>query len=434
MKVEIVIPEMGESITEGTIVKWLKKPGDKVRRNEALLEISTDKVDTEIPSPQDGVLAEILVEEGETVSVGTTIAHLETDKRAAPDREERPAEEEETEEREEPEKKKAEKKAKKTEEEEAAEEVERVGEEARSRRLSPVARAIAEKEGLSEKELSGIEGTGFAGRLTKADVLGYLKAREEAEEEPMEKEEEIPSRAPVSLAYDRERVTIQTMSTMRRKIAEHMVYSKRTSPHVYTAAEVDVTRIVNFREKVKGEFEKREGFKLTYTPFVLYATVQALKSWRVVNASVDGDRIVYKHYINLGVAVALEDGLIVPVIKNADEKNLLGLARALQDLVMRARDKKLKPEEVQDGTFTVTNPGVFGNIFGLPVINQPQLGILGVGAVKKRPVVIHDAIAIRSMMYLTLSYDHRVIDGAVAGQFVQEIGRNLEQFEPDSAL
>src|SRR5690606_14383321 len=234
--------------------------------------------------------------------------------------------------------------------------------------------------------------------------------------------------------YDPDRVEIIEMSTMRKTIAEHMVYSKHVSPHTYNAAEVGMTRVVHFRERVKGQFEGEEQFKLTYTPFILHATAQALKSYPLMNSSVEEHRIIRKEYINLGVAVAIDDGLLVPVIKEADEKNLLGLARASWELAEKARQKKLKPDDVQGGTFTVTNPGVFGNIFGFPIINQPQVGILGVGAVKKRPVVVDDAIAIRSIMYITLSYDHRVIDGALAARFIQTVRENLETYDVDKAL
>ncbi|MGH9340749.1 MAG: dihydrolipoamide acetyltransferase family protein [Acidobacteriota bacterium] len=426
MKVDLVMPQMGESIAEGTIAKWLKKAGDKVERDESVLEISTDKVDTEVPSPGTGVISKILVEEGETVEVGTVLAEIESDAEQA-----------------QPEKRAAQKPAEKPTEAPLAEkpkpEAPPQAKEAprQEPRISPVARNLADKEGLSPDEVSEIQGSGSEGRLTKDDVLRYLERREAPHPEQPRPEAAAPAGEQVpamKFPYDRDRVEIIPMSTMRRKIAEHMVYSKRTSPHVYTVAEVDMTRIVQFREQVKSHFEKKEGFKLTYTPFVLHATVRALRQWPIVNSSVEGEKIIRKMYINLGVAVAIEDGLIVPVIRDADEKSLLGLARELYDLGTRAREKKLKPHEVQDGTFTVTNPGVFGSIFGLPVINQPQLGILGVGAVKKRPVVIDDAIAIRSIMLLTLSYDHRIIDGALAGRFLQQIVTNLEEGCSDEEL
>lgn len=446
MKVDVLMPQMGESITEGTVAKWLKKPGEKVERDETILEITTEKIDSEIPAPRSGVLEEIVVQEGETVKVGAVLARIETEaqkaeKRTKPEeRAEAQAAERETEKKRKPKEKVAVAEPEKEEEEEE-EEVKEVKEKRPA--ISPLARRLAEKEGLSSGELFKIEGTGPGGRITRADVAGYIEAQkalpaQEAEEEEEEEEEEIAAEERPAEArpagYEKERVEITSMSNMRKRIAEHMVQSKRTSAHTYTVAEVDMTLIVKFRESVKADFEKREGFKLTYTPFILHAAVLALKKWPMMNSSVDGDKIIKKKYVNLGIAVALEDGLIVPVIRGADEKNLLGLARSAQDLSRRARSKKLKPEEVQEGTFTVTNPGGFGSIFGLPIINQPQAGILGVGAIKKRPVVIDDAIAIRSMMYLSLSYDHRIIDGAIAGQFLQEVVRSLEQYEINRAL
>lgn len=416
MKVDVVMPEMGESIAEGTLAKWLKQAGDEVEKDEAILEITTDKIDSEIPAPEDGVLSEILVEEGDTVEVGAVLARIDTEGTA-----------EETEEPKEKAKEKTKKKKKEKEEEEKEDEREKVA-------LSPVARNIAEEEGLTGEELDQIEGSGQGGKLTKADILGYLEGRSEEgkrEAAPEEVEEAVASSQE---DYRDDRVEIIEMSNMRRMIAEHMVQSKRISPHTYTVAEVDMTRIVKFRESIKSRFEKEKGFKLTYTPFVLDATVQALKTYPLVNSSVDRERIIRKDYINLGIAVAIETGLIVPVVKDADEKNLLGLARSANDLAFRAQNKKLSPDDVQGGTFTVTNPGVFGNIFGLAIINQPQIGILGVGAIKKRPVVVDDAIAIRSMMYLSLSYDHRVIDGALAARFLQHIRQELEEYDTEQTL
>lgn len=443
MKVDVVMPQMGESITEGTVAKWLKKPGEKVERDETILEITTEKIDSEIPAPRSGVLGEIVVQEGETVKVGAVLARIETEAEKAEAKRAKPEEKVEAQAAE----REAEKKRKPKERVAVAEPEKEEEAEVKERRpaISPLARRLAEKEGLSSGELFKIEGTGPGGRITRADVAGYIESQkalpaEEAEEEEEKEAEEaeiVAEERPAGTrpaAYEKERVEITPMSNMRKRIAEHMVQSKRASAHTYTVAEVDLTLIVKFRESVKADFEKREGFKLTYTPFILHAAVLALKKWPLMNSSLDGDKIIKKKYINLGIAVALEEGLIVPVIRGADEKNLLGLARSAHDLGTRARSKKLKPEEVQEGTFTVTNPGGFGSIFGLPIINQPQVGILGVGAIKKRPVVIDDAIAIRSMMYLSLSYDHRIIDGAIAGQFLQEVVRNLEQYETNRAL
>jgi 2-oxoglutarate dehydrogenase E2 component (dihydrolipoamide succinyltransferase) len=398
MKVNVTMPEMGESITEGTVAKWLRKPGDKINRDDALLEITTDKIDSEIPSPQKGVLAEILVEEGETVAVGARLATIETEKEAAAP--EKPAE-------------------KPTQDLPEKENL--------SPAISPVAKKVAEAEGISHEELGQIQGTGLAGKLTKGDILAYVDQRTQTPEVSP------PAEKPAQ-ELDEERVEIIEMSNMRRIIAERMVESKRISPHTYTAAEVDMTAIVKFREGIKERFKRERGFSLTYTPFILQATALALKSFPLMNSSLEGDKIIQKKFINLGVAVAIESGLIVPVIKAADEKNLLGLARSAAELAEKAKNKKLSPEDVQDGTFTVTNPGVYGNIFGLPIINQPQLGILGVGAIKKRPAVVNDGIAIRSIMYISLSYDHRVIDGSLSAQFVQKIRSNLENYDTENAI
>jgi 2-oxoglutarate dehydrogenase dihydrolipoamide succinyltransferase (E2 component) len=437
MKVDLVMPQMGESIAEGTIAKWLKKPGDSVEQDETLLEITTDKIDSEIPSPEAGVLAEILAEEGETVEVGAVLARIETDRKKAEDEPADSGQDQPAGDRKDRRKEKAARSdAGDGREKEAAAEEDRA--ESRPQAFSPVIRKLAKEENLSDEELTAIEGSGRGGRLTKEDVLEYLESRGEKRVAKPASEARDLLRIPVpkiAFAYEEDRVEIIEMSPMRKRIAEHMVYSKHVSPHTYTVAEVDMTRIVRFRDSVKRQFEKDEGFKLTFTPFILDATAQALKAYPTVNSSVDEDRIIRKEYVNLGVAVAVEDGLLVPVIRDADEKNLLGLARASYELAEKARTKKLKPEDVQGGTFTVTNPGVFGNVFGLPIINQPQVGILGVGAIVRRPVAIEDdAIAIRSMMHLSLSYDHRVIDGALAARFVQEIRKMLENYDVDHAL
>ncbi|HUG42835.1 MAG TPA: dihydrolipoamide acetyltransferase family protein, partial [Acidobacteriota bacterium] len=394
----------------------------------------------EIPSPETGVLAEILAEEGETVEVGAVLARIETDREEAegkPDEagEERPQRDRKAGRAEESEGAAKQAEGGKRSKDGEAEDGEKS--ESRPQAFSPVIRKLAKEENLTEAELGAIQGSGRGGRLTKEDVLEYLESRaERPEKQAAEPRERLRIPVPkMAFAYDEERVEIIEMSPMRKRIAEHMVYSKHVSPHTYTVAEVDMTRIVRFRDSVKRQFEKDEGFRLTFTPFILDATAQALKAYPTVNSSVDEDRIIRKEYVNLGVAVAVEDGLLVPVIRDADEKNLLGLARAAFELAEKARTKKLKPEDVQGGTFTVTNPGVFGNVFGLPIINQPQVGILGVGAIVRRPVAIEDdAIAVRSMMHLSLSYDHRVIDGALAARFVQEIRKMLESYDVDHAL
>jgi len=455
MKVEVIMPQMGESIAEGTVTKWLKKPGDYVRRDEPLFEISTDKVDAEIPSPAEGVLAEVLVQEGETVPIQTVVAYIETDKEAveAPPREasERAAPATEAAPPREPTPEPT-RVAPPTTEASLMREViipphpwEKQKQEIRitipaeraerkAVRSSPVVEKLAQEYGI---DLTQIEGTGRGGRVTKRDVLRYLEDRaarpSEARPQPVEApppeapEPEMPLYPPY---LPGERVEIVPMSVMRKKIAEHMVYSKRVAPHVTTFFEIDMTRVSRLREQLQPDFEQRHGVKLTYLPFIIQACVSALKAFPLLNASVAEDKIVYKKDINIGIAVALEWGLIVPVIKNADALSLVGLAKAVHDLATRARNKQLKPEEVQGGTFTITNPGVFGSLFGTPVIHQPQVAILGVGRITKRPVVVEDdAIAIRAMAYFSLSFDHRLIDGAVADQFMAHIKRTLESFE-----
>ncbi|MCF7804509.1 MAG: 2-oxo acid dehydrogenase subunit E2 [Candidatus Marinimicrobia bacterium] len=425
MRVEVVMPQMGESVAEGTIIKWHKQPGEEIEQDEILLEISTDKVDSEIPSSHEGKLAEIVVEEGETVDVGTTIAYIETEKDAdiesGDGTSNGSAEEDE---------------AKAAESEEIAASDDGISVETKGRSgkdfYSPLVRSIASKEGVSQAELESIEGTGIGGRVRKQDLLAYLEERGEtggkrAPAKPVE---------PIKYTGSMENVNVVEMDSMRKTIARHMRTSLDTSAHVYSVSEVDMSKVVDFREANKTAFQKQEGFKLTYTPFIAYATVKALKDFPRVNASVDMEKgqILEKRFINLGMAVAIEDGLIVPVIKGADERSFLGLAREIRRLAENARMKELEPDDVQNGTFTITNPGVFGNLYGLPIINQPQLGILGVGAIKKKPVVINDAIAIRSMMYLTLSYDHRVLDGAIGGQFLQRIVQYLEEFDGEGLI
>jgi pyruvate/2-oxoglutarate dehydrogenase complex dihydrolipoamide acyltransferase (E2) component len=424
MKVEVIMPKMGESLQEGTILKWHKKPGDKVQKDEILLEISTDKVDTEIPSPVSGVLTEILYKENETVAVGTVIAYIETEETAV-----------------------VEIKKKEEVKEKVEEKVSFEGETfveqipTRTKRFySPVVREIAKREGISIEELEKIPGTGHGGRLTKNDLLNYLEAkRKKVEVEPrfetVKKVEEVefPEVKPVEEVYPEGKVEIIEMSHVVKAMAEHMVRSVRTSPHVSAISECDMTQIISFIERNADEFQKREGFKLTLTPFIADAVVKSLKEFPLINSSVQGDKIVVKKYINLGIAVATDYGLIVPVVKNADEKNFIGLARAINDIVVRARNKKLTPDDIQGGTFSITNYGVFGNIIGTPIINQPQVAILGVGAVKKRPVVLtkngEDFIAIRSIAFLTLSFDHRIIDGALGGRFLERVVYYLENFD-----
>lgn len=427
---DVKMPKLGESITEGTIVKWWKKPGDQVEKDETLLEISTDKVDSEIPSPYAGILSEILAEENDVVEVDSVIARIKTGAKAEAAKEttqEEPATEVEG--------KPAEAKA-------APSEPPKVEKPAKGKRFySPLVLNIARKEGVSTEELESISGSGLEGRVTKKDILNYVedkkagkveaKAAPERAEEPRE-EKPAPE---VAEKWKEQRVEVIPMDAIRKKIADHMVRSKATSPHVYGVAECDFTQVMNIVKKHKNEFEKREGFKLTFNPFILLATVKALLDFPRVNSSVEGDNIIEKHFINLGIAVATERGLIVPVLKNAEEKNFLGLARTAYDLAMRARDRKLDLDDVQGSTFSITNYGIFGNTIGFPIINQPNVAILGVGAIKKRPVVLEteqgDYIGIRTQAFLTLSYDHRIVDGELGEKFLHRVVHYIENTTED---
>ena len=400
MPTPVVMPQMGESVAEGTIVRWIKKVGDQVDRDEPLFEITTDKVDAEIPSPVAGILSELLAKEGDTVSVNTVVCtiHQEGEQprlEAAPARAAAPD----------------------------AAATPRVARLVPSvtpppdgpgrQKSSPLVRRIAREHSV---DVARIAGSGLSGRVTKQDILGYLGRDQESG---------------IREAQD-DRIEIQPLSLMRKRIAEHMVLSRRTSAHVHSVFHVDFSGVERIRQQKKLEYE-RLGAKLTYMAFIAKAVIEALRRHPIVNASLDGDNVLYKRDVNLGIAVALEGGLIVPVIKNADEKNLLGLSRAIADVAERARAKQLKPDEVHGGTFTITNPGQFGAQFGMPIINQPQVAILGVGTIERRPVVVDDGIAIRTMAYLTLGYDHRLIDGAVADQFMSVVKQHLEHFDPNQA-
>ena len=420
-RIEVVMPQMGESIAEGTIVTWHKKLGDQVKKDETLLEISTDKVDSEIPSPAAGVLAEIVVAEQTTVAVGTVIAYLETDasvtidpkavpaagpKPAVPAPVAAPAVH-------------------------PAQAAAPVAEPAKGRFYSPLVLSIARTEGVSMEELERMPGTGEGGRVSKKDILAYVQARKAgpapaAVSGGTPAAAVVPSPAAFRSGAGDERIA---MSNVQQKMAAHMVASVQTSPHVAAVHEVDMTAVVRHRAAHAAAFERAEGFKLTYTPYIIDAVVRAIKKYPLINASVDGTTIVRKHAINVGVAVASENGLIVPVIKHAEEKSLLGIARAVHDLAVRTRTKKLTADDISGGTFTISNYGVFGTIIGTPIINQPQIAILGTGAIVKRPVVIDDAIAIRSMAYFTMSFDHRVVDGLLGGMFLDAIVKNLEGFD-----
>ncbi len=441
MQVEVVMPKMGESIQEGKVLRWAKKVGEKVAKDETILEISTDKVDSEIPSPVGGMLTKIIVPENETVAVGTVIAMIETDVSAAKIDTSAPSPSA-------PKKPEIAPPLQQSPQPVSVAAPPTYAEEIPSRRFdgqrfySPLVKTIAKKEGVSVTELDQIPGSGSQGRLTKNDLLAYLNRRpthvagapaQRADfSTPRVDEKELTRR------YPSPRYQVVSMDNVQQKMAEHMVRSVHTSPHVQAIDEIDLSALVAYRAGYAEEFERKEGFKLTYTPFFCDAVVRALKEFPIVNSSVEGDRIIMKRFINLGMAVAAPSGLIVPNIRNADEKNFIGLARAVNDIASRTRNKKLKPEEIQDGTFTITNYGVFGNIIGIPIINQPQVGILGIGALKKRPVVItdelgNDSIGIRSMAYFTLSFDHRIIDGAIGGQFLAKVKSNLEHFDFDQA-
>jgi len=411
----VVMPQMGESIAEGTIVRWIKKVGDSIDRDEPLFEISTDKVDAEIPSPAAGVLTEIKVKEGETVAVNSVVATIGTagEVRTKSELSEAPIPEAAVGQADSP--------ATAPPSPEASSDVEEAApdtaEGLRRQKSSPLVRKIAHEHKV---DLSQVQGTGLSGRVTKQDILGFIQ---------LGKGGARPVAPPAGPIYKPgENVHVVPMSVMRKKIAEHMVLSARTSPHVYSVYEVNFGRVAMLRDRKKAEYEAG-GAKLTYTAFIAKVAIDALRQFPLVNASLDGDNIVYKKDINLGIAVALDNGLIVPVIRNADEKNLLGLSRAINDLANRARAKKLNPEEVQSGTFTITNPGIFGALYGMPLINQPQVAILGVGSIDKRAVVIDDAIAIRPVCHITLGHDHRLVDGADAGRFLSFVKERLENFD-----
>jgi pyruvate dehydrogenase E2 component (dihydrolipoamide acetyltransferase) len=461
MAVDVIMPQMGESIFEGTITRWLKKPGDHVERDEPLFEISTDKVDAEIPAPSAGVLKEIKVTEGQTVPIQTVVAVIDAvgaaaeapaSAPAAPPAAEKPA---------------APKAAAPAAPTPTATPAPAAASAAPSAapaapamrgngqkiRSSPLVRKLAKEHNV---DLAEVEGSGAGGRVSKRDILaavgsGGTRPAAPAAAAPAGATSPAPAPSPappppgpggavahpaLENAVPRERIYFgnyeaQPMSMMRQRIAEHMVASKHVSPHVYSIDEADMTKIAKIRERSKAAFETKYGTKLTFMPFFVRACVEALRAYPTVNASADGATVVLHREINVAIAVALEWGLIVPVLKNAEEKNFLGLARGINDLAERARAKKLKPDEVQDGTFSITNPGVYGGLMGLPVINQPNVAILGIGAIQKRPMVIDDAIAVRSMVYLTLSYDHRVVDGAIAHQFVGKVKSYLESWSED---
>jgi len=461
-RVDIIMPQMGESIAEGTLSKWLKKVGDEVKRDEPIFEISTDKVDAEIPAPAAGVLAEIMVKEGETVAVQTVVARLETEKGAlagsgkreagsgdaaagerrepgggdtssarpgaapapapAPQREVAPA-------------------SAPSRQQPAAPAIAAShsgnGDSFEDRvrtKSSPLVRKIAAEHGVN---IASLQGSGVAGRVTKRDILGFIESGASTASVTGGSRLTPPaSRLPLPEPWPGD--TVEPMSKMRALISEHMVASRHTSAHVTSFIEIDFTRVARIRTKKRAEFEAATGQKLTYMPFIIKAVTESIKAFPVMNSSVAGNNIIYRKQVNIGVAVALDWGLIVPVIKRADDLSISGITRALNDLAARARSKKLSPEEVQEGTFTITNPGVFGSLMGTPIINQPQVAILGVGAIEKRPKVLtgadgEDVIAIRTCAYFSISFDHRIIDGAIADQFLAFLKKTIETF-PETGL
>ena len=445
-QVELIMPKMGESIMEATILKWLKKEGDPVEIDESILEIATDKVDSDVPAPEAGIMGEILYPEGETVEVGKVIAYLHTEadsneasviekkvvEKLQPLTQVAPIEQTPT----------------------LVASPQAVNSNGQGRFYSPLVLNMARAEGVSMMTLESVPGTGKDGRVTKKDMLQFIKnggatiaSTPSVQTQPTTpkvtktKVQKTPAsvvRTPVR-TQSNGNVEIVEMDRMRRLIADHMVMSKQTSPHVTSFVEADVTDMVNWRNKVKGDFQKREGEKITYTPLLIEACVKAIRDFPRINSSVDGYNVIMKRDINIGMAAALPSGnLIVPVIKNADQVNLLGLTKTVNSLVYKARNNKLAPDDVQGGTFTLTNVGTFGNLMGTPIINQPQVAILAAGAIKKKPAVLEteygDVIAIRHMMFLSLSYDHRSIDGALGGSFLRRVADYLEDFDGEREI
>jgi 2-oxoglutarate dehydrogenase E2 component (dihydrolipoamide succinyltransferase) len=428
MKYDMVMPKMGESITEGTIIKWIKQIGDMVEKDEIVLEISTDKVDSEIPTPVSGKIVEFLANENDTIDVGKVIARIETEGEAevTPPAEEAPA-------------------APETKESAPAEEpvsaksssppepVEAVKEDKpqSTKFFSPVVLNIARTEGVSSNELESIQGSGISGRVTKKDILNYIDTKKSGTPAPSVSAPSTATAPTPSPVISGEGIEVIPMDHIRKKIAEHMVHTVHTAAHVGLYIEVDMHNVHRIRERSKINFQRKEGIKLTFMPFISEAVVKTLKEFPLVNASIEEDNIIIKHFINLGIAVDTEQGLIVPVIKNTESLNLTGIARAINDLASRARNRKLKPDEVSGGTFSISNFGVFGTKIGFPLINQPQVAILGIGGLEKRAIVVNDAIAIRPMMDISLTFDHRIIDGALGARFLQRLKEHLELYDPE---
>ncbi|MFY0254499.1 dihydrolipoamide acetyltransferase family protein [Chitinophaga sp. 30R24] len=432
--VELVMPKMGESIMEATILRWHKKAGDHVKIDETVLEIATDKVDSEVPSTAEGEITEVLFNENDVVSVGTVIARINTNAdvttAAAPVAPAAPTA--------------SEPRFTSAPAYTAAPIAETGTSGSSTKFYSPLVLTIAQQEGVSFADLEKIPGSGTDGRVTKKDILQYVSDRKEgkviAEVTPAAiTQQPVATAAAVASSTYSGNVEIMEMDRMRKLIANHMVMSKQTSPHVTSFAEADVTNMVKWRDRVKGDFEKREGEKLTFTPLFIEAIVKCIKRFPLINSSLDGDKIIIKKDINIGMATALPTGnLIVPVIKNADVLNLVGLTKQVNSLANAARQNKLKPEDTQSGTFTLTNVGTFGSLMGTPIINQPQVAILAVGAIKKRPVVIEtpegDTIGIRHMMYLSMSYDHRIVDGSLGSTFLSAVAQELENFDSKKSI
>lgn len=434
--INLIMPKMGESVAEATILKWLKKEGDYIEADEAVLEIATDKVDSEVPSPSAGILTKRLFEEGQVVKVGEIIAVLSSDK---VENSSSPAVEKA------PDTNVGSSIAKTEIAKPVLTQLAEPVKPSPGRFYSPLVKNIAKHEGLSIRELDMIAGSGANNRVTKQDLLHHLESRQKSEPTTSAPagSASMPSSNPAPQVVGSSSMNGATeiieMDRMRKLISEHMVMSKRTSAHVTSYVEADVTNIVKWRENIKDSFLKKTGEKITYTPIFIEAVCKAIRDFPMVNISLDGTNIIKKNYINIGMAAALPSGnLIVPVIKNADHLNLLGLTKAVNDLANRARANKLKPEEIQDGTFTLTNVGTFGNVMGTPIINQPQVAILAVGAIRKRPAVIEtpegDTLGIRQMMFLSLSYDHRVVDGSLGGSFLKRISDYLEDFDSSRTI
>lgn len=445
-EIEILLPKMGESVAEATVIRWLKEEGETVEADEPIIEIATDKVDSEVPAPSSGILSKQLCEEGDVVQVGAAIALLKSEA-AADDSPSAPEPVAQTATAAPAVSKNNGSASQHAQPTNGSSEIVKSG--ASGRFYSPLVRNIAVAEGISMGELESIPGSGSEGRVTKKDILAYIPNRQDiAEEQPQtatkaqpkaseaKPAQKVISAPPVGVNQGDE---IIEMDRMRKLIADHMVMSKHVSPHVTSFVEADVTNLVNWRNKVKGEYQKREGEKITFTPLFIEAIVKAIKDFPMINISLDGDKIIKRKNINIGMAAALPSGnLIVPVIHDADMLNLNGITKKVNDLANRARNNQLKPDEISGGTYTITNVGTFGNVMGTPIINQPQVAIMAMGAIRKKPAVLEteagDVIAIRHMMYLSHSYDHRVVDGALGGSFLRRVADYLEQFDVNRSV